>query len=75
MVVSRVSTRHGLSYQFIFAATITAEQLAAISPQASEIDGWTVVTRDELASGGERHYAEIIHSWANHESGYAEQTI
>ena len=75
MVVSRVSTEHGLSYQFIFAATITAEQLAAISPQASEIDEWAVVTRDELAAGGERRYAEIIYSWANCESGYAEQTV
>lgn len=74
MVVSRTSLRFGMSYQFLFRATISQDMLDTVVLQNNEIDELQLVTRQEIAHG-ERNYGTAIYSWAEHEQGYAEHQL
>lgn len=63
------------TYQFIFKAKLHNEQLDTITLQASEIDEWRLVSKDEVLSGN-LHYAKTVTLWASDNvEGYVEQTF
>ncbi len=75
LVVSRTSSPPlKFSYQFLFQASVSDEQLASIKLQAGEIEELAVVSRDEIQRG-ERVYAPAIYAWASGEAGYAEHQL
>lgn len=72
-VVSRQSSLFN-SYQFVFAAPLYSYQVSEIVLQASEIDEYALVDRDEILTHN-RPYGKIIYNWANDVSGYSEQQL
>ena len=73
-----MAARHSIvadTYQFIFTAPLDAALVETIILQASEIDEWRLVTKDEVLSNN-RHYAKTVILWAqNNSEGYVEQTF
>lgn len=77
-VVDRVSNYVGHTYQFIFRTQISDEQAAHIQLQASEIDDYAFVSRDEVFAedrATQRWFGKAIYHWANRKNGYIEQTF
>ena len=75
LVVNRLSSRlKKMSYQFIFEASITTEQLQAIVLQTEEIAEFSTVTREDILLAG-RPYAPAVYAWAYGERGYAEHGL
>lgn len=77
-VIDRVSKTLGHTYQFVFCANVAAEQIEQIVLQESEIDAFALVTRDEVLRENRdtgRWYGKVITHWAEHRSGYIEQTF
>lgn len=70
-VVDRTSER-AQTYQFIFKAPLAQAMIDHVSLQASEIDEYALVTKDQVLAG-DRHYAKALTSWATGETGYMEQ--
>lgn len=62
------------SYQFVFYGQLPPDAEAQIVLQASEIDEYAWVSKDEVAAG-ERHYGKVIEQWARGASGYVEQSF
>jgi 8-oxo-dGTP diphosphatase len=62
------------TYQFIFTAPISTTDLDSITLQASEIDSFAFVTKDQVLSS-DRQYAHSVADWANGIDGYTEHTI
>ena len=62
------------TYQFIFKAPITDQMIEAITLQASEIDEYDFVTKEQVLAK-DRHYAKALTHWANGTMGYIEQTF
>ena len=60
------------TYQFVFRAPLPAKAEEKIRLQASEIDDYAFVTRDDVRSG-DRTYGKVLQQWANDTSGYVEQ--
>lgn len=65
------------TYQFVFKANIPIDADATkINLQASEIEDYAWVTKDQVLSG-DRHYAKVVERWANNsqsDDSYVEQT-
>lgn len=77
-VVDRVSGSVGHTYQFIFETKISAEQVASIQLQTSEIDEYALVSRDEVVTEDRvtgRWFGKAIFHWVENKSGYIEQTF
>lgn len=72
-VVSR-SSRHTMTYQFVFKAPLPREDEAAIVLQTSEIDEGMFISKAEVQTDN-RLYGQVIKNWANDRSGYVEQTF
>ncbi|HEV7951899.1 MAG TPA: NUDIX hydrolase [Candidatus Saccharimonadales bacterium] len=63
------------TYQFIFKARLQDGQANEIILQASEIDEWRLVSKDEVLSNN-LHYAKTVELWArDNVEGYIEQTF
>lgn len=62
------------TYQFIFKAPLTLGGIKKIVLQASEIDEYLLVTREQVKLN-ERSYGKVINHWANSRTGYIEQTF
>lgn len=73
--IYRKSTRYE-SYQFVFRITSRFDSASqSIVLQASEIDAYEWVTKEQVLSG-DRQYAKIIERWAKGDiETYAEQTF
>jgi len=72
-VVNR-SSDYAETYQFIFKAPLDMGTLETLVLQASEIDEYALVSREQVLSD-DRHYGKVIWHWANGTSGYIEQTF
>jgi len=72
-VVDRMSDR-AQTYQFIFRAPLAAAMLDHVVLQASEIDEYALVTKEQVLSG-DRHYAKALVAWARGTTGYIEQAF
>jgi 8-oxo-dGTP diphosphatase len=72
-VVSR-SSDYAETYQFIFKAPLTLGGLDHIVLQASEIQEYQLVTREEVQTNN-RPYGKVITHWTAGRSGYIEQTF
>lgn len=72
-VVSRKST-YAETYQFIFKAPLHMGTLKNIVLQASEIDEYQFVTKEQVATN-DRKYGKVIQHWMNGTTGYIEQTF
>lgn len=63
------------TYQFIFKAPLQSQVLDNVVLQASEIEDWRIVTKEEVLSGN-IHYAQAIILWAHdNQQGYIEQNF
>jgi 8-oxo-dGTP pyrophosphatase MutT (NUDIX family) len=62
------------TYQFVFRASLPAGYEDQVTLQASEIEDFAFVTRDDVRRG-DRHYGKILHNWANDATGYIEQSF
>lgn len=60
------------TYQFVFKAILQPGQVDKIVLQASEIDDYALVTRQDVAKG-DRPYGQVIQHWAEGTTGYVEQ--
>lgn len=70
LAASRHSSR-GLSYQFIFKASLPPDYADVMHLQTSEIEEAAFVTKAE-ALGDDRNYGHAIVAWAEGTTGYAE---
>lgn len=62
------------TFQFVFKASLSPGAAEHIVLQASEIDEYALVTKDQIKSG-DRHYGKILQHWAQGREGYIEQTF
>ena len=62
------------TYQFVFRAPLPAGFEGQVKLQASEIEDYTFVTRDDVRQG-DRHYGKVLQQWANDTKGYVEQSF
>lgn len=62
------------TYQFIFKAPLDMGTLDSLVLQATEIDEYALVTKDQVLSD-DRHYGKVIQHWASGRTGYIEQTF
>lgn len=63
------------TFQFIFKAPLRDGDVDGIVLQASEIDEWRLVTKEEVLSHN-LHYAKTVELWAkDNTEGYIEQTF
>lgn len=62
------------TYQFVFRAPLPASFENQVKLQASEIEDFAFVTRDDVRRG-DRHYGKILHNWTNDATGYIEQSF
>ena len=72
-----VASRHSefaLTYQFIFHAFITDQEVANLKLQENEIDEYDFVSKEEVLSGN-RNYGKAIINWAEGLTGYIEQDL
>ena len=60
------------TYQFIFKTVLTPGALSEIVLQASEIDEYALVTKEQALARGKR-YGKVIEHWAKGSQGYIEQ--
>jgi len=60
------------TYQFVFKAPLGTDTIDHVILQASEIDEYALVTKDEVRSM-DRNYAKTVQSWAENTNGYIEQ--
>ena len=73
-VVNR-SSRVAVTYQFLFRAPLDSVNLDELLLQASEIEDWRLVSREEILSNN-LHYSKACEAWANRfDGGYLEQTF
>ena len=70
-IVTRRS-EYAETYQFIFKAPLERGGPGGIILQASEIDEYALVTRDQVATD-DRNYGKVIEHWASERTGYIEQ--
>jgi len=74
-VVSRKS-KLAETYQFVFKAPLLTEQVDHIILQASEIEAYDLVTRDDVTANTEgRRYGKVVEHWLGGQSGYIEQAF
>lgn len=62
------------SYQFIFRTTTPYDGMQPIALQATEIEDYAFVSKEEVRSIN-RNYGKVISHWANGIEGYIEQTF
>jgi 8-oxo-dGTP pyrophosphatase MutT (NUDIX family) len=62
------------TYQFVFRAQLPAGFESQVKLQASEIEDFAFVTRDDVRRG-DRHYGKVLQQWANDTRGYVEQSF
>jgi 8-oxo-dGTP pyrophosphatase MutT (NUDIX family) len=62
------------TYQFVFRAPLPAGFEGQVKLQASEIEDFAFVTRDDVRRG-DRHYGKVLQQWANDTRGYVEQSF
>jgi 8-oxo-dGTP diphosphatase len=62
------------TYQFIFKASLSNSAIKTISLQASEINEYDLVTKQQV-SAKDRRYAKALDHWVNGIIGYIEQTF
>lgn len=72
-IASRTS-RHMMTYQFVFKASLSEHDKSKIILQRSEIEESRLVTREDVRENGVR-YGKVITNWADNVSGYIEQTF
>jgi len=60
------------TYQFVFKAPLRMDDFDRVILQASEIEDFALVDREEVLSNN-REYGKVIYHWAHGESGYIEQ--
>lgn len=72
-VIDRISTI-AQTYQFVFSARVTNALLETIVLQASEIDSYEAVSRQDVLSGS-RVYGDAVYDWAHARTGYREQVF
>lgn len=64
------------TYQFIFKTKLPADANRIIKLQASEIDEYDVVSKQQVLDGQDgRQYSQAAIRWARGESGYIEQSF
>ena len=73
MVVDRVGTV-AETYQFVFQCAVDESTLGAARLDDKEIEGWALVTREEILAGG-RYYSPSTVQWAEGSAGYFEQAF
>lgn len=77
-VIDRHSDEFGHTYQFVFTTRISDRQLKAIKLQASEIDDYALLSREEILTENRetgRWLGKTILHWATNHAGYIEQTF
>lgn len=62
------------TYQFVFKTQLSMSGIGAIVLQASEIDEYQLVTRDQVRTN-DRPYGKVIEHWVVGRTGYIEQTF
>jgi 8-oxo-dGTP diphosphatase len=62
------------TYQFIFKTLLTKRMLNAITLQATEIEKYALITREQVPTR-ERQYGKVIEHWVQGRMGYIEQTF
>ncbi len=62
------------TFQFIFKAPLEPGMSNTILLQATEIDKYALVTREQVLSN-DREYGKVIQHWATNTTGYIEQTF
>jgi len=72
-VISRTSS-YAETYQFVFKAPLRMGTLENLVLQASEIDEYLLVTKEQVATN-DRRYGKVIQHWMNDTTGYIEQTF
>lgn len=78
MAVDRVLGRLGQSYQFVFRADITKQQIDSIELQPDEITEYVPIARDEVLQNNnesDRIFGATIYDWANGVNGYSEKVF
>lgn len=73
MVLDRMS-EHAQTYQFVFQAAFPEDMRDHIVLQASEIEDYTFVSRQQILAH-DRFYAASVLRWAEEKAGYIEQII
>jgi len=72
-VVNRCSD-YAQTYQFVFRAPLETKMVDHISLQASEIEAYALVTKEQVLSA-DREYGEVLRYWALGTTGYIEQVL
>jgi 8-oxo-dGTP pyrophosphatase MutT (NUDIX family) len=72
-IASRTS-RHMMTYQFVFKAALSEHDKSKITLQRSEIADSRLVSRDDVRANN-LMYGQVITNWADNVSGYVEQTF
>jgi 8-oxo-dGTP pyrophosphatase MutT (NUDIX family) len=62
------------TYQFVFRAPLPIGAQTQVHLQASEIDEYLFITREDVRSNN-RPYGKVLQQWAAGTSGYVEQTF
>lgn len=61
-------------YLFVFKAPLGFEEIDEITLQASELDAYLLVSKEEVLTGN-RYYAKAVEQWAAGVTGYVEQSL
>lgn len=72
-VVNRHSDK-AQTYQFLFKAPLTRSMLEGVQLQASEIEDYALITKEQVVSR-DRRYAKALSYWAEGRDGYIEQVL
>lgn len=72
-VVDRKSD-YAQTYQFVFKAPLGTSMIDSVILQASEIEDYALVTREQVFTD-DRDYGKVIKHWAQGTTGYIEQTF
>lgn len=72
-VVDRMS-HEAQTYQFLFMAPLGTTMVDHVILQASEIDAYALITKEQVRSH-DRVYSQAVIAWAKGEKGYLEQTF
>lgn len=77
-VIDRVSEELGHTYQFVFHAMVTEEELLGVVLQEKEIEDYALVSREEALGSSHNkanRFGKVVLNWAKDRDGYLEQTF
>ena len=72
LVVHRKTNNIGYSFQFIFSASITEQQLKEIKLLESEVEDFDIVSADDVLNPVDREMGYSVEMWARNVRGYNE---